>query len=955
MARRRRRVVVVDKPIINNPYEEPNKHWVFEEKQPRLVEERRPAGFFVAQRTRDNSAPVATEQLILYDEQSSLAPVNEIRRRVKQWRGAGYPGTTRITKELLQYWNDPNRERKLFYCQREAAETVIWLIEAPTSEKQGIIVPVDEPSDQRSLENGYSALKRYCPKIATGTGKTVVMAMLIAWSVLNKLFNKQDRRFSDAVLVICPSLTVRRQDAERLTPSNPKNFYEKFDLVPSSLVAYLSKGRYLVTNWHLFLPEVDPETRVVQRGDESDSAFCRRTLRELGEKENILVLNDEAHHAHRPAPIVEKYQQIKLVGEEKERFQEEIEEATRWVSALDRINKIRGINFCVDFTATPFFIGGSGHLVGEPFPWIISDFNLVDAIESGICKIPRVPVDDNSGQPIARFFRLWQWIMERLSSADRAKKTRKPNPEAVYRQAEGALTILASEWKKTLDNFEKYESRVPPVMIIVCSNTDLAEVFHDRIAKGQILDALKNDGKEFTIRIDSKLLSEAERQLNASAHGANLGKAEELRQKVNTIGKIGELGEQVRCVVSVSMLTEGWDAQNVTQILGLRAFDSQLLCEQVVGRGLRRTNYDDLSEPEYVDVYGVPFEVIPVQKASLTRPNPPQRLPTLVRALPERKPLEIRFPRVEGYIYDVRRKVIADIDKLPVLYVSPANEPTEVVVKPASGITMEKPTRLWPGEERLETRDEFLKTHRLQTTIFEIASQVTSKLAPETRPFVFPQVLEITKQYVEKKVKVRPGASIDEIVLGRYSDSIISRLCDAIQPDVGSGEAPLLPRIEYHRNFGSTSEVRFSTLKEAFGTVKSHVSHVVVDSGWEHKVAYELDKNPDIIAYVKNDHLDFTIPYEWEHEVHSYYPDFIVRLKLKDGSEVNIILEVKGYESEKDRAKKPAAQRWVSAVNHHGSYGRWVLKECRSPYQLPKMIENTKHEAEEIYCAVARA
>lgn len=399
---------------------------------------------------------------------------------------------------------------------------MIWLTEAAASEKQGIVVPLDEPSDLHSLENGYGSIRRFCPKMATGSGKTVVMAMLIAWSVLNKLFNKQDRRFSDAVLVICPSLTVRRQNTERLTPSNPKNFYEKFDLVPSSLVTYLSKGKYLITNWHLFLPEVDPKTGVVQRGDESDSAFCRRTLRELGEKENILVLNDEAHHAHRPAPISEKYQQIKLVADEKERLQDEIQEATIWVSALDKINKVRGINLCIDFTATPFFISGSGHPEGEPFPWIIADFSLIDAIESGICKIPRVPVDDNSGQPIPRFFRMWQWIMERLSPADRAKKTRRPNPVAVYRHAEGALTILASEWKKTLDNFEKYESNIPPVMIVVCSNTEIAEVFHEQIAKGNVLDDLKNTDKEFTIRIDSKLLAEAEHH-KITAHLDDIG------------------------------------------------------------------------------------------------------------------------------------------------------------------------------------------------------------------------------------------------------------------------------------------------------------------------------------------------------------------------------------------------------------------------------------------------
>jgi len=483
-------------------------------------------------------------------------------------------------------------------------------------------------------------------------------------------------------------------------------------------------------------------------------------------------------------------------------------------------------------------------------------------------------------------------------------------------------------------------------MIVVCNNTDLSEVVCAHIAKGNIFPELQNSEKnEVTLRIDSKLLREAESRTDVMTTRADA--AETLREKVNTIGKIGESGEQIRCVISVSMLTEGWDAQNVTQILGLRAFDSQLLCEQVVGRGLRRTNYDDFSQPEYVDVYGVPFEVIPVQKASLQRGSAPQRLPTLVKALPERKNLEIRFPRVEGYIFDVRRKIKADVKRIPPLYIDPAKEPTEVVVKDAVGVRLGRPDRLGPGTEVIETRNPFHRTHRLQTSVYEIAAQVTSKLRPDVRPFVFQQVLEIVWQFLEQRVKVKGGAVLEEVALKRYMDTIISRLCDAIRPDVEAGEAPILPRIERYRPVGSTSEVLFRTLKEAYGTNKSHVSHVVVDSRWEHSVAFQFENIPDVVAYVKNDRLDFTIPYEYEGMMHSYIPDYIIRLKLNDKQEVNVILEVKGFEAEQDRAKKTAAQRWVDAVNHHGGFGRWVLIECRSPYSLPNALQNLQKKLAE--------
>lgn len=938
MSQEERPALIVDNPIVNKPFEEPKQYWLYTEGQPQLVQGRRPSGYYLAARTTTKIRPLAEEEFIPIKE------VNQIRERVRKWRQQGYPNTTRITRELLNHWNNTAREgrKRLFFCEKEAAETIIWLTEAPPTAKQGITIPTDEPNDPVSIEKGYKGLKRYGCKMATGSGKTVVMAMLIAWSTLNKLQNKQDARFTDAILVVCPNLTIKER-LQVLQPSNPKNYYEEFDLVPRSLLTMLTKAKIVLTNWQAFNPQDDTRTKsVMQRGEESDSAFCRRVLPDLRGKKNILVINDEAHHAYRPK---QKEQEEKgqviftATGTvEQEELEEEYEEATVWINALDRINASQGINFCIDTSATPFYIKGSGYQEGLPHPWIVSDFGLVDAIESGIVKIPRVPVDSNSGRYIPEYFELWKWINERLPSADKQTIRRRAKPEAVLREGEGALAMLASEWQKTFNHFQNNGVKIPPAMIVVCDNTNLSELVADHISKGNILPELENiDEEKNTLRIDTKLLNEAESQTEASK--SKKDKAELLRKKVATVGKEGELGEQIRCIVSVGMLNEGWDAQNVTQILGLRAFTSQLLCEQVVGRGLRRTNYDDFTHPEYVDVYGIPFEVIPVAKKTQTLTDQP-KLSTLVRSLPERKHLEIKFPRVEGYILDVKQKIKADIDSMPRLIIDPTREPTEVVAKDFVGYRIGRPDRLGPGKEVIQDRNPFHSFHRLQTTVYHIAAEVTEKLGPEKRPFIFPQVLELTWQYIEKRVRVKPEAKMEDAALRKYMDVIISRLCDAIRPDTETGEVPILPRIERYRPVGSSSEVMFRTVRECYGTAKSHVSHVVTDSRWEHSVAYQLERNPNVISYVKNDHMDFEIPYEFAGVTHGYRPDYIIRYKLNETKELNIILEVKGYESEQDRAKQTAAKRWIDAVNHHGGFGIWRLVVCKDPHRLNSMLES---------------
>jgi len=916
--------LLVDNPILNSPFEEPTRYWAYDEGQPVLMEGRRPAGYYFKSRTRGEQLAMLEEEFV------PLELVNTIRERVREWRMQGYLGVTPVTRQLLNHWNTPERERKLFFCQREAVETLIWLVEASPAQKQGITIPKDE------------GLTRYACKMATGSGKTVVMGMVIAWQVLNKLANPQDRRFSDAVLLVCPNLTIRER-LQVLLPWKVGNYYERFDLVPRGMLERLQQGRFQILNWHLFQLKDDSRSRsVVQRGVESDAAFCRRVLKELGAKQNILVINDEAHHAYRPAPLPEEVRE-RLSPEEIE----EREEATVWISGLDRINKIRGINFCADFSATPFYIKGSGREEGEPFPWIVSDFGLVDAIESGIVKIPRVPVDDNTGALIPKYFRLWEAINQSLPVSERQTARRRAKPESVLREAEGAIATLASEWKRTFDEFQRSGSPVPPVMIAVCDNTDLAKIVYEHIASGKVLSELQNQpAAEVTLRIDTKLLKEAE---SAADGETKQQAAERLRKTVDTVGKTewdGEgdpPGKHIRCVVSVGMLTEGWDAQNVTQILGLRAFTSQLLCEQVVGRGLRRMNYDDFSEPEYVDIYGVPFEVIPVKKKPLGRTEVP-KVSTLVRALRERKHLEITFPRVEGYVFDVRQRIRVNWDEVPYLVIDPSTEPTEVQVKPAVGYRVGRPDRLGPGEEVLHDRNPFYRENRLQATVYEIAAEITNRLKGkreewQIRHILFPQVLNIVWHYLEERVRVSAQATLQEVALEKYQQRIVERLTEAIEPDTEAGEPPILPIIERFRPIGSTAEVLFRTVRRCRGTTKSHISHVVLDAPeWEHSVAYQLERIPEVIAYARNDHLDFTIPYEYQGVRHEYHPDFLIRWRREDGREVKIVLEVKGFETEQDRQKEAAAKRWVRAVNHHGEFGQWAFVVCRDPQALTHIL-----------------
>ena len=696
----------VEHPILCNPYEEPDAHWVYDTDTGEAIRQpgRRDAGYwYKTQRT-------GSQQLRLFqeEERDDLPLVNALRNDVRRWRASNYRNATVVTRELLRHWGREDKERRLFFCQREAVETIIYIAEILQGYKNPGFNPQFTEADLAKLVDSPNPpdipdLIRYGCKMATGSGKTVVMAMLIAWAFCNRGKVPSDERFPAAALVVCPNLTIKER-LQVLRPESPDNYYDAFELIPTKLRPLLNRGKVLVTNWHQFAPESEHSEggqsyAVVDKGEETPEAFAKRVLGELHERAPIMVLNDEGHHAYRPAPTDEKLSRD---------AEQERQDATVWIEGLDTINRACGIRFCVDLSATPFYIQGSGHQEGSPFPWLVSDFGLVDAIESGITKIPRLPVSDSTGRPEPKFFRLWQAIQEGISAADRLSG-KKPKPEAVYREAEAALNTLASQWKERFEYIQEAsdaQDKTPPVMIIVCDNTDIAAHFFEKISgeetrevvddndssgrRRKQIEVVYGGGAVFpdmlsntesssrTLRIDSKMLAEAESE---DPQKNRTQAAEDLRRIVATIGKPGQPGAQIRCVVSVAMLNEGWDANNVTHILGLRAFSSQLLCEQVVGRGLRRMNYTPdpetgLLTEEYVDVYGIPFSVIPFKGRPKNKREPIDKPKNHVRAMPERANFEIRFPIVEGYVFALQKDEIkADIKAIEQLILEPEQTP----------------------------------------------------------------------------------------------------------------------------------------------------------------------------------------------------------------------------------------------------------------------------------------
>lgn len=1016
----------VPKPIICSPFEEPAHHWHLEEgvAPSAPTPGRRSASYFY--RAPDSSDRDDAPRGTLIE----LKLVNLIRQRVREWRAGGYQGASAITHELLAYWRRDGRRFRFFFAQLEAIETLIFLTEARLDYRQGIWVPMDEPSDKQKSELGYKSWQRLACKMATGSGKTTVMGLTIAWSVLNKITNQSDSRFSDGVLVVCPNVTIRSRLAELDPKLGEASLYRKADLVPDGrMMADLMQGDVVITNWHTFEPHTSDaggvSARVVKAGRrevvkevvhigskttnargrryvtreqyeqqiasgmldvidedivdgelksavvrreryvESDTALVNRVLGPtLGPKRNILVLNDEAHHAYRIR------QEEPDPGEETEvddELDEFYKEATVWVDGLDRIHKLRGINVCVDLSATPYYLGRVGSDANRPFPWVVSDFPLTDAIESGLVKIPQLAVRDTTGAAIPGYFNIWRWILPQLTPAERGGKKSSAKPEAILKWANTPVSMLAGLWNQLRGEWAaSSEDPRPPVFIIVCKNTAIAKVVYEWIAEDRppsgipplSMPELSNlDGAQKTIRVDSKVVQETD------SGRAKTDDSMWLRFTLDTVGKtawprdaqgrailpegfealaqkrnapLHPPGRDVRCIVSVGMLTEGWDCNTVTHIVGLRPFMSQLLCEQVVGRGLRRRSYelgtDGLMQEEVAQIFGVPFQVVPF-KANPDGPKEPPPKRHHVSPVPSRAHLEIRFPRVERYRQAIRNRIAVDWSAIPPLWLDPTRIPPEVEVKATLQTNEGRPTLLGPGRLDRVDLNPFRSGRRLQELVFEMAGDLTREyLRSETceapAHVLFPQVCRIVDRYVREKVTPISPADRLDLFLSPYYGWAIERLTASIRPDTTEGEAPEVPQYERHREPGSTAEVDYWTSRDVREVAKSHLNYVVADTGkWEQQAAYIIDTHPAVEAFVKNAGLGFGIPYLHNGQPHDYTPDFIIR--FVGHPHHHLILETKGFDALAD-LKEQAARRWVAAVNADGQFGTWQYVLVRS-------------------------
>jgi type III restriction enzyme len=1023
----------VPEPILNSPFDEPAQHWhLVEGEAPERRPGRRPAGYFF----RDPRAPLSDGEHEARGQWQELTLVNLIRARVKAWREAGCPGASGLTLELLAYWRREGRRQRLFFAQLEAAEAVIFLTEARADFLQGISVPPDEPGEEGRAK-GYTAFRRYACKMATGGGKTTVMGMLAAWSILNKLAHRSDARFSDAVLVVCPNVTIRSRLGELDPALGEASLYRTRDLVPGHLMPDLARGHVLITNWHVFEPQsmqtggvsarvsragvpvrtletiVIGEKTHTARGSryltpedfdrqvaagllkvkkeirdkeghlrkaqveslryvESDTALLSRVLgRAVGGKQNLLVFNDEAHHAYRI-----RRAEPDEGEEEDEEAEEFFKEATVWIEGLDRIHKHRGINFCVDLSATPYYLGRVGQDTNRTFPWVVSDFGLTDAIESGLTKIPQLAVRDNTGADIPGYFNIWRWILPKLTPAERGGRKGAPKPEAILKYAHTPIAMLGGLWEASLgQKAEDRDDPRPPVFILVCKNTQIAKVVYEWLAEDRpptgvpssgIAGFLNRDGAVRTIRVDSKVVHETD---TGEAKG---DEARWMRLTLDTVGRLdwprdrqgraltpdgfGELaaklgrpphppGRDVRCIVSVGMLTEGWDCNTVTHIVGLRPFMSQLLCEQVVGRGLRRMSYDigadgKLSE-EVAQVFGVPFEVIPFkQNPSGVR----ERVKRYhVHAIPQKAEFEIRFPRVEGYSQAVRNRVTVDWDSVATVELDPVRIPPQVEMKAGLPNNQGRHTLAGPGKLISVDLNPYRAGRRLQELVFDLARDLTRDYVAQTTceapaHVLFPQLQRIVERYLSEKVQPVAPAQILDVFLSPYYGWVIERLVEAIRPDASGGEIPETPRFEQRRGPGSTAEVDFWTAKEVHEVVKSHLNYVAVDSKLEARVLMALDQHAAVRGFAKNQGLGFAIPYLHNGQTHDYLPDFVVRLDGDGGSGRHLILETKGYDPLKE-VKAEAARRWVNAVNAEGSFGHWGYAIAERPEEVPRILD----------------
>ncbi len=930
--------------IINSPYIKPQQYWDQDANGKLLSVQlgRRDAAYEIYN-TKNNTRRV-----------EKLDQVNRIRERLDAWRDAGYPGTTSVTLQLLTFWHERGewsqdahswvggpRQFPFYFCQLEAIESLIWWVEATKEYKQGIYLPGDGGD-----------WERICNKMATGSGKTSVMALIITWQTLNAISYPKDKRYSKAIFIVAPGLTVKSR-LQVLLPGNEKNVYDEFRLCPNEAMRQkLNQAELLIENWHTLMPLKEQARSIVKKGSESDEAYTRRVLGKLSAHKNLIVINDEAHHAYRQKP------EIKVSRKEANELGIDLDEATRWIEGLDRIHKTRRIRRCFDLSATPFAPTGKSNTEAGLFEWVISDFGLNDAIEAGLVKTPRVVVRDDA-MPDAKTFRSKLYHLYREDEVqqdlNRRAEAHEPLPDLVQK----AFAILAYDWKETAKQWHESGHEVPPVLLTVCNRTETAARIEHFFNSGDCL-IEETHAPDKTLRVDSKVLEKAERGESVTRNKdydkrltqiietsgmpsdkmADLLKEkqqDQLREIIDNVGKRGKAGKNLQNVISVAMLSEGWDAANVTHIMGLRAFTSQLLCEQVIGRGLRRVAHDTdengLFLPEYVNVFGVPLSIFQDVGGEGEAPPPPK--PSVqVQVEPGRNNLEIKWPNIQRIDTVLKPELVMDWDAVDALSLDPMKTPMNAEIAPSlTGFqNLDQVTEI----DLATAADEF----RLQNLIFRAAKKLYLQTADAfggDKQYLAVQLIRIVEQFLASDKLDIPSLWHQEpvrkkLLFALNMDMVVAHVSKYVQEQ---NNQKLEAIFDEANPIGSTSAMRpWLTTKPCMPTVGSQISHVVYDSAWEKVVADICEKQPEIVAWAKNDHLDFTVRYLWKGSSRNFVPDYLLR--LSNGK--HLILEVKGQDSEQNKAKRKAMETWVKAVNEQGGFGTWAFDVVFDPSQTRDVI-----------------
>lgn len=918
--------------------------------------------------------------------------INLIRQLVDRWRMIPDPKKWLVTPEtarLLQHWRKyPFNGIRPFFCQIEAVETLIWLTEvAPQAgrRERELLERLKDVSHDANPE-----LERIALKMATGAGKTTVMAMIIAWQTINAVRRPTSSRFTKGFLVVTPGITIRDR-LRVLQPNDPDAYYRDRELVPNDLLPELNKAEIVITNYHAFKLreklDLSRGSRALLQGRgealqtlETEGQMLQRVMPELMGVKQVMVLNDEAHHCYREKPNTDEETELK--GEEREEASKNNQAARLWISGLEMVKRKLGINRVVDLSATPFFLRGSGYAEGTIFPWTVSDFSLMDAIECGIVKLPRVPVADNiPGADMPKFRNLWEYIGKRMPRKGRGKSG-ELDPLSLPVELQTALEALYGHYKKTYELWKEAGIVSPPCFIVVCQNTSISKLIYDFISgfereneDGSLsfengrLELFRNYdeygnplARPNTLLIDSEQLESGEaldsdfrkmaaeeierfrreiRQRTGDQRAAdNITDQDLLREVMNTVGKPGHLGEAIRCVVSVSMLTEGWDANTVTHILGVRAFGTQLLCEQVVGRALRRQSYDlnpDHADPfnpeglfdvEYADILGIPFDF--TAKPVVSTPQKPRESVHVRAVRPDRDHLEIRFPRVEGYRVELpNERLEASFNEDSVLELTPEIVGPSITVN--AGIIGE--------DANLDL--EHLDDLRLSTILFHVTKRLLythyRDKNHDLEMHLFGQLKRITKQWMENYLVCKGGTFPGQLMYQELADMA----CDRIHAGITRrfvGEKPIRAVLDAYNPQGSTMHVNFYTSKALRWQTdprKCHVNWAVLDSQWEGEFCRVVESHPLVHSYVKNQGLGLEVPYRYGSTVRRYIPDFIVQVDDGEGDLLNMVVEIKGYRGEDAKIKKETMETyWIEGVNNAGVFGRWAFVELKNVWTM---------------------